>query len=342
MTNRRRTLAVVAVVAVVVVAVVVWLVVRQVTEDDDTRLQQAVALAPATAQRLSWTDWKGVRAELGTDNLAQLLDRGFTADLTSTSALVASGPTLQQRYGFSPQTLDWELFSQGTDAAVVLMGLADGAAATVADRLKDLGYADPDEEGVWLGSDDLLAQIGEVTPELTHLALDEERDLLLGSDTEAGIRLAVEAVDDDEEPDVAAVTEAVGSPLSAAVYTGDQVCNALAMADADPADQSTADQLIADAGEIDPLTGFAMGARRGGAVRVAMSFETEAQARDNADSRAALAAGPAPGQGGDFDERFTLGDVVADGTVVTMELKPREDAYVISDLSNGPLLFATC
>jgi hypothetical protein len=327
---------------VAVVAVVVVLVVRQVTEDDDTRLQRAMALAPATAQRLGWTDWKGVRAELGTDNLAQLLDEGFSADLTSTSALVDSGPTLQQRYGFSPQTLDWELFSQGTDAAVVLMGLADGAADTVADRLRDLGYADPDEEGVWLGSDDLLAQIGEVTPELTYLALDEERDLLMGSDSEAGVRLAVEAVADDQEPDVAAVTEAVGSPLSAAVYTGDQVCNALAMAPADPADQATADQLIADAGEIDPLTGFAMGQRAGGDVRVAMSFETEAQARENADSRAALAAGPAPGQGGDFDERFTLGDVVADGSVVTMELEPREDAYVISDLSNGPLLFATC
>ncbi len=341
MSRRRRTLLIGAVVVVVVVVVAV-LVVRQVAEDDDTRLQRAVALAPNAAQRLSWTDWKGVRAELGTDNLAQLLDEGFDADLTSTSALVDSGPTLQQRYGFSPQTLDWELFSQGTDAAVVLMGLADGAADTVADRLTDLGYTEPDKDGVWLGSDDLLAQIGEVTPELTYLALDEDRDLLMGSDTEAGIRLAVEGLDDDKQPDVAEATEAVGSPLSAAVYTGDQVCNALAMADADPADQATADQLIADAGEIDPLTGFAMGQRRGGDVRVAMSFETEAQARENADSRAALASGPAPGQGGDFDERFTLGDVVADGTVVTMELRPREDAYVISDLSNGPVLFATC
>ena len=73
-----------------------------------------------------------------------------------------------------------------------------------------------------------------------------------------------------------------------------------------------------------------------------MSFETEEQARDNADSRAALAAGRRPGQGGDFADRFTLGDVVADGTVVTMELEPRDGAYVLSDLSNGPVLFATC
>ena len=71
----------------------------------------------------------------------------------------SSATTLQQRYGFSPQSLDWELFSQGTDAAVVLMGLADGAADTVAGRLRDLGYAEPkDPTGVWRGSNDLLAQ----------------------------------------------------------------------------------------------------------------------------------------------------------------------------------------
>ena len=342
MTRRRRTLLV-GVVVVVVVAVVAVVVVRRVSEDDGTRLQRAVALAPPGSQRLSWTDWAGVRDELGTGNLADLLDEGFTADLTSTSALVDSATTLQQRFGFSPQTLEWELFAQGTSAAVVLMGLADGTADTAADRLRDLGYTEPDDDGgVWLGSADLLAEIGDVTPELTFLAIDDERDLLLGSDTLAGAESALEGLDDDDEPDVGDVTESVGEPLSAAVYTGDQVCNALAMAAADPADQAAGEGLVAEAGEIDPLTGFAIGELRGGDVRVAMSFETEAQARDNADSRAALAAGPAPGQGGDFGERFALGDVVADGSVVTMELEPREGAYVVSDLSSGPVLFATC
>ncbi len=267
MTRRRRTLLLGAVV-LLVVAVVAVVVVRRVTADDGTRLQQAVALAPNDAQRLTWTDWAGVRAELGTDNLDRLLDEGFSADLTSTSALVGSAPTLQQRYGFSPQSLEWELFSQGTDAAVVLMGLADGAADTVADRLRDLGYTEPDDAtGVWLGSNDLLAKIGEVTPELTYLSLDEDRDLMLGSDTEAGVERALDELDDDAEPDVAEVAEAVGSPLSAAVYTGDQTCNALAMAGADPADQAAAAELVAEAGEIDPVTGFAIGERRGGDLR---------------------------------------------------------------------------
>ena len=73
-----------------------------------------------------------------------------------------------------------------------------------------------------------------------------------------------------------------------------------------------------------------------------MSFETEEQARTNADTRAELASGPAPGQGGEFADRFTLGEVTADGTVVTMDLEPVAGAFVLSDLSSGPVLFATC
>jgi hypothetical protein len=34
--------------------------------------------------------------------------------------------------------------------------------------------------------------------------------------------------------------------------------------------------------------------------------------------------------------------VTADGSVVSMDLEPRRGAYVFSDLSTGPVLFATC
>ena len=137
------------------------------------------------------------------------------------------------------------------------------------------------------------------------------------------------------------MVEAAGSPLAAAIYGGDVVCGSLAMGNAGPADQAEARDLLAAAGEVNPLTGFAM-ARSSGGVRVAMSFDTEEQARANADSRARLASGPAPGQGGAFSDRFDLGRVSAQGEVVTMELDPVEGSYVLSDLSSGPVLFATC
>ena len=90
------------------------------------------------------------------------------------------------------------------------------------------------------------------------------------------------------------------------------------------------------------MAGFAMGEQAGGHVRVGMGFEDEEQARRNADSRAALATGPAPGQGGDFADRFLGESATADGALVTLDLKPRPGTYVFSDLSTGPVLFATC
>jgi hypothetical protein len=73
-----------------------------------------------------------------------------------------------------------------------------------------------------------------------------------------------------------------------------------------------------------------------------MAFESDDQARTNADTRSVLASGPAPGQGGDFSDRFSVESATADGSVVTLDLKPTEGSYVLSDLSTGPVLFATC
>ncbi len=133
-----------------------------------------------------------------------------------------------------------------------------------------------------------------------------------------------------------------GSALSASVYGGDYTCSALAMGQADETDQEQAASLVAEAGEVNPVDGFSMSVQPDRRVRVVMAFETEDQARTNADTRAALAAGPAPGQGGDFGDRFSVDSVSADGRLVTMELVPEDGAYVLSDLSTGPVLFATC
>ena len=77
-------------------------------------------------------------------------------------------------------------------------------------------------------------------------------------------------------------------------------------------------------------------------VRVAMAFADHDQAKVNATTRSKLASGDAPGQGGTFPDRFDLGEVAARGSVVTMDLDQKAGASVLSDLSTGPLLFATC
>lgn len=357
MTRKRLIVAGAVVLVVLILAGAAIAGVRWWREAHRTELERAMAMAPDDAQRLSWTDWAGVRDELGvrlpgaptTSEVAELVDQGFAADLTSTSALVESAPVMQVQLGFSPATIDWELFTQSEAAAAITMGLPESADfEELADRLGRLGYAEPSSEtGVWKASPDLLGRIGPLTPELTFIVLDADERVIVSSDTIQGAETAADAVTGNEDPagglgDVVVTIAEGAKPLSGAFYTGDQVCGALSMGLADRVDQDQGEQLIAAAGDLNPLTGFAMTKDPGGDLRVAMAFETEAQARTNADTRAVLAAGPAPGQGGDFPERFTLGPVTAEGLVVTMELRPTEGTYVLSDLSNGPLLFATC
>lgn len=350
----RRRWIVLAVVAALVVAAVVVLVGRLLTEDR-SRFAEALTLAPTSAARLSWTDWAGVRTELDAElsgsssgaEVDDLLAEAFDRDLSSTTALDESAATLQEELGFSPATIDWELFTQGPDGALVIMGLPDDFdVAGVRERLRAVGFTEPDDaDGVWRGGVDLLEGLGgPVTPELAALQLDEDAHLLIGSDDPGFLAQRAELARGDEEDGVVEVVEAVGPALSAAVATGDQACSSLAMTDADPADRTRASELVEQAGGVHPLTGFAIAARPGGEVRVAMAFETEDQARADADSRSRLAAGPAPGQGGSFPDRFTLGkgDVIASGRVLTMDLTPVDGAFVVSDLSHGPVLFATC
>lgn len=350
---RKRLTIALAVVLVLAVAGAGWWWWSSASRSD---LEKAAALAPADAERLSWTDWDGVRRELGADlsasssagALAKFLDEGYTADLTSTSALLQSAPVLQTRYGFSPATADWELFSQSAEGAVVLLHLPDSTDFdTLAANLADLGYSKPpSDSGVWRAGENLPAAGPDLTPELQYVTLLADEHLVLTSDTAGYLAQAVKAAtgETDDEPDAGleAVLGPSGSPLSASVYDGDYTCSALAMGQADDTDQAQAASLLAEAGEVNPIDGFAMSVQPDRHVRVVMAFESDEQARTNADTRAALAAGPAPGQGGDFSERFSVGPVTADGSLLTMDLVPKEGAYVLSDLASGPVLFATC
>src|SRR5688572_17211703 len=135
MPTKRKSLFTLGVVAVALalIAAAVVVGIRLLLDSRRTDLERAIAMAPADSDQLSWTDWTGVRAELnidpGTtpdaDDLAELLDRGFEADLTQTTALGDSAEVLQEIYGFSPATIDWELFSQSEDGAAVMVHLPE-------------------------------------------------------------------------------------------------------------------------------------------------------------------------------------------------------------------------
>jgi len=349
---RRRFAVVVAVVVALVLAVGGYLWWRH---DDRTSLAWAVDHAPAGVQRLSWTDWAAVRAKEHADlserssaaQTQRFLDRAYDDDLSSTSALVTSAPVLQERFGFSPASADWELFGQSYQGAVVMLHLPTSSDLDeVADDLRNLGYDEPsDDEGVWRGGEDLLARIDPgLSGELQYVALDRSDSLVLTSDSAEFLGIAMGAATGDgaTAEGLGGVVDDAGEPLSSAVYSGAYACGALAMAHAGRADRAQGRQLVAAAGEVNPYSAFAMSDEPDGTTRVAFQFDGEDVARTNADSRATLARGPAPGQGGTFGERFRVTSVTAQGTLVVMELAPRPEASVLSDLSTGPLLFATC
>ena len=366
---RRRALVVAGVVVLTLLLIAVLAVGVRWWRGPGSDLERAVSLAPADTQRWTWTDWAAVRERLGVtgtddDAVRRLLDAGFDADLTSASGLVESAPLLAQSFGWSPASIDWELLAQSPDGALDIVGLGDDAdASALGDRLESLGYTRPDSpEGVWEGGEEVLARLNAAsgtagTPTLQFVALDEERSLLLASDQRAYLERGLEEAADEHEPSAAGVTDVLGTlpaqPLSAVLLTGEQACGALSMGGAGDSDQAAADELLAQAGPVNPLTGFVLallppedggdgGSQAPLDLRVGLGFESEEQARTNADTRAALAAGPAPGQGGAFSDRFTVDEVTADATTVTLDLAPVAGAFPLSDLSDGPLLFATC
>ena len=113
------------------------------------------------------------------------------------------------------------------------------------------------------------------------------------------------------------------------------------MAHAGAGDQAAATRLVTAAAEVNPYTAFAISDEPTGRYGSPSSSRTT-DGPANADARARLAAGPAPGQGGSFRDRFTIDDASAHGSLVAMQVTPRPDASVLSDLSTGPVLFATC
>lgn len=360
---RRRTLVVAAVLLVVVAAVVTVVVLQR--DEPATRLAAAMELAPDDAVRYGWTDWSAVRERVGADTdeaadeageeaVRELLDAAFDADLTPMSALVSSAPTMASEYGVSPATLDWELFTQSEAGAAVLMGLPDELSLDdLRAQLVALGYTQPDEpDGVWEGGPDLLTGIGSLTPELAYLSLDAENGVLAASDEASTLsdlpshRRGDTDTGATDAPDGSAggideVVRGLGDVDVAAVYAGSYACGALAMTQADDAARSEAAGLVERAGDVHAYDAYGVGLEAGRG-RVAMAFESEEYARADADSRADLAVGAAPGQGVGYPDLFETGEVRAEDRLLTIDVVPTEDAFVLSELASGPVLLATC
>ena len=352
----------VRVAGVLVVAVLAGVVAWRLL-DAGSRYEQALGTLPAATLRTTYTDWTAVRtgargvglgAASSRGEVEAFLTRAHALDVTTGSAVAESTHALQQRFGFSPLVAEWEAFGQGRDGQVAVLRVDDAVDLTgVERRLRGLGYTPPRSGsgtgGTWVGGADLVAQIDpELTPVQQNVAVLPDQHLVVMSDNAAYLSAATSVVTGSEpaladDAGVRSLAEAAGDPVAATQWTSTFACEDLSMGSADEEDQRVGDRLVARAGDVSPLAGLVMGQRADRSLVFALHFETSDQASRNLQPRVALAAGDAPGQGGSFSERFTIASGTADGRDVVLVTEPtRRGASVLSDLSSGPVLFATC
>lgn len=357
MRSRGRLLRAAAVAVVLVLAVLVGL--RWWGGSRGSDLSDAVDAVPKGTQRLAFTDWAAVRERLGIEadddpsaaDVEKLADRGYDLDLSAVSSIDESTAALQKAFGFSPMTMDWEAYAQAEEGATMVARMPGGFDFdTVRDRLEELGFTAPEkDDGVWLGGIDLVSAIDPtITPELQYVALIEDRHLIVTSDTESYAAQAAKVArgDGDALGDVDSARDLAGKagePAAAMLWPRDFACSDLAMSQADPDTQAQAEELVAAAGGVSPLSGMAMTLDADRTLSAIELFDSGAQAKDNLKARATLAVGEAAGRGGSFSDDLTLTTSRTDGAAVVLRWKPKQqDGFVLSALDSGPVLFATC
>jgi hypothetical protein len=324
-----------------------------------TALREALDAVPRSTMRLAFTDWAAVRRQLHVPDqerpsdatIEKLTGKAYDSDLSAASSIDESAAALQKFFGFSPATAEWEAYAQSDAGATMVLRMPDGFDFDrVTAHLADIGFGKPSRDtGVWEGGVDLVASIDpSITPELQYVAVLADRHLIVTSDEASYAKkaAAVALGEQDSLGDLASARDLagkVGSPAAAMLWPRDFACNDLAMSQADEDSQSQADDLVARAGGVTPLSGLVMALGADRTLTVAEGFESSAQAKENLRPRARLAVGEAPGRGGSFSDDLSLVSSRTDGSAVMLEFRPKDrTGFVLSALDNGPVLFATC
>jgi hypothetical protein len=359
----RRTLAAAVVLAM---ALVSGALIARGSDELRAPLSRALATLPDVTLTANFTDWHQVREAVGAPgvssaaseaNRQEALDAAYEDDLSAVSGLVVSAPIMVEPYGWSVLDLEWEIFGQAREGAVIVAALDDGLDPDdVTAGLADVGYAEPDSDddggGVWEGGPDLLAGFDDtLTPLLEHVAVLADERLVVLSDALGYVERTVDTITSDSGgmgglADVAVTADPLDGAIAAIVHRPPRACAVTSFDTASTSDRELAAARVAEVGGVQPHDGLGFAivpADRGLELVVSMRFESAAIAEAERGPRTDLAKGPAIGQGGTYDERFSVVDSEVQNTALVLVMLPIEDRMsLVSDLVSSPLLFTGC
>jgi hypothetical protein len=317
----------------------------------------AFASVPAETLTATVTDWAQVRAELSRRGGSGLLDRAYDSDASAVSVLGAMVPVMRRHYGWSVLDAEWEALAQSRAGASVVVQLPTGFdLGVVRDGLEELGYQQPlDAGGVWRGGTDLVAGIAPgTTPLMAHAVVLDDTRRVVFSDAPgyAGETAAVvtgDAASFGESEAVRALGEQLEGSVASVAHVGAHGCRVMGFGEASGLDRTAAARRIEAVGGLTRHTGVGMGLvaepddvglRR---PMLVVAVHLPRTVADEAQRRARLARGAAPGQGGTYGSRFAVAAAQQRGQDVVLRLRPRHaQAQLLSDLNAGRLLFAAC
>lgn len=347
----------VSVLGLVVLVVLAGVLVRGCLKADRTSLDSALRMAPEKTLRAGFTDWSAVRRITGVprttsaEKIGDLVDRAYERDLSAVSVLVEGAVAMQEHFGFSPGTLDWELTAIARAGATTVMRLDDEVDVDdVRAALEESGFVKPeDEEGVWKGGVDLVFGLDStLSTQLQFVVVLEDQHTVVASDAEKYAATAAKAARGDattlaEADDTDALTGSVEDPVVAAtLWSRDFACEDLALTKGAPGDLPRAQEVIDQAGGVGPLAGLLMARPASARLTVVERYEDQDRARRDLEARAKLAVGEAVGRGGSFTDDFELTGSRTDGANVVLTMEAADNGFLLSSLNHGPILFAAC
>lgn len=366
--------------AVIIGALLVGWTASRVTPDPRNALLVASQYLPPSTTSASFTDWSAIRAALdgyaldpaeggepgsaddpdaeGESESESFMLAASATDLSYQSLLESTTPEMQEWLGFSPLTIEWEMYARSGAAAagkiIVVMGLGTAnSAADVADTLQRIGYQRTD--GVWqIGINDFAKQTLELPTVLRNIAIRADEGIVVASESPQAIRDTLARVDDDARSladvrSVRSIFETLRGAISATVMNTDEACAMSSMTNISGEEEARADAVLAPLGTLEAIERLGLGlyvgadARDEARLRYAMTFDSGEQARDQRRIRGQLATGAIIGRLSSIEDFMRLDDARTAGPTAVLDfvVEDLEDSP-LTQIGTGPMLFAAC